>query len=84
TQSWIGGHILSALACGEDNAWTRCALNGGSRGYFPPEPFRWVGAMLVRNAIRRKEQAEDANKAPRWWDKQLARLADAAGKADTH
>lgn len=84
TQSWIGGQILSALVCGEDNDWTRCALTGGPRGYFPPEPFRWVGAMLVRNAIRRKERAEDENRAPHWWDKQLAKLADAAGKADTH
>jgi hypothetical protein len=40
--------------------------------------------MMVRNAIRRKERAEDENRAPHWWDKQLAKLADAAGKADTH
>ncbi|MGL5584087.1 MAG: FAD-dependent oxidoreductase [Plesiomonas sp.] len=81
-QSWIGGQILAALVQKQDNDWTRCALNNGPRGYFPPEPFRWIGAMLVRNAIRRKEQAEDRNQTPRWYDKQLAKLADAAGKAD--
>ncbi len=38
--------------------------------------------MAVRNAIRRKERAEDENRPVAWYDKQLAKLADAAGKAD--
>lgn len=38
--------------------------------------------MVVRNAIRRKERAEDENRPVPWYDKQLASLADAAGKAD--
>lgn len=85
-QSWIGGQILAALVRDEvreaDKPWRDCALVSGPRGYFPPEPFRWLGAMAVRNAIRRKEQAEDENRPVAWYDKQLAKLADAAGKAD--
>ncbi|MNG86830.1 Gamma-glutamylputrescine oxidoreductase [compost metagenome] len=85
-QSWIGGRILAALVREdkreEDAPWRHCALVGGPRGYFPPEPIRWLGAMLVRNAIRRKERAEDEGRAVRWLDKRLASLADAAGKAD--
>ena len=54
----------------------------GPRGDFPPEPFRWLGAMAGRGAIRRKEKAEDEGHAVAWYDKQLAKLADAAGKAD--
>ena len=85
-QSWMGGQILAALVRDDvreaDKPWRECALVSGPRGYFPPEPLRWLGAMVVRNAIRRKERAEDENRPVVWYDKQLARLADAAGKAD--
>jgi glycine/D-amino acid oxidase-like deaminating enzyme len=80
--SRMGGEILSALALGIDNAWTRSALVRGPLGRFPPEPIRYVGSMVVRNAIRRKEAAEDAGRAPRMLDTRLARFAAAAGKAD--
>ncbi|WP_310597351.1 FAD-dependent oxidoreductase [Aeromonas aquatica] len=85
-QSWMGGQVLAALVRDvvreEDKMWRDCALVSGPRGYFPPEPFRWLGAMVVRNAIRRKERAEDEGRPVPWYDKRLARLADAAGKAD--
>jgi len=38
--------------------------------------------MMVRNAIRRKERCEDNETTPFWLDKQLAKFANAAGKAD--
>ena len=38
--------------------------------------------MMVRNAVRRKEEAEDNDKTPFIWDKWLAKLAGPAGKAD--
>lgn len=37
---------------------------------------------MVRNAVRRKEEAEDNEKHPFVWDKWLAKLAGPAGKAD--
>ncbi|MGY3893898.1 FAD-dependent oxidoreductase [Aeromonas enterica] len=85
-QSWMGGQILAALVRDkvreEDKPWRECALVSGPRGYFPPEPFRWLGAMAVRGAIRRKERAEDEGRPVPWYDKRLASLANAAGKAD--
>ncbi|MGF1684702.1 FAD-dependent oxidoreductase [Photobacterium minamisatsumaniensis] len=81
-QTWIGGKILASLLLEQDNEWTRCGLATGPKGYFPPEPIRWTGAMMVRNAIRRKEAAEDAGLKPIWLDTQLAKFANAAGKAD--
>ncbi|MGF1736878.1 FAD-dependent oxidoreductase [Photobacterium satsumensis] len=81
-QTWIGGKILSSMVLEQQNEWTECGLVSGPRGHFPPEPIRWTGAMMVRNAIRRKEAAEDAGQSPSWFDKQLAKFADAAGKAD--
>lgn len=80
--SYMGGQILSALVLGLDNEWTRSPLAGGPPGQFPPEPLRYAGSIMVRNAIRRKERAEDANRQPWLVDKLLSQFANAAGKAD--
>lgn len=81
-QTRMGGKILSSMVLNFNNEWSRSGLAKGPLGQFPPEPFRWIGAMMVRNAVRRKENAEDSNQKPIWLDKQLAKLAGAAGKAD--
>ncbi|MDD0977623.1 FAD-dependent oxidoreductase [Pseudomonas fontis] len=78
----MGGQILASLVLGQDNAWTRSPLVNGPLGYFPPEPIRYLGSLMVRNAIRRKEHAEDHGHRPRRLDVGLARFAAAAGKAD--
>ena len=80
--SYMGGQILTSLLLEQDNAWTRSPLAKGPLGHFPPEPLRYIGAHVVRNAIRRKEQAEDDNRQPWMIDKLLSRFANAAGKAD--
>ena len=80
--SHIGGTLLASLALGLDNDWTRSRLVRGPLGKFPPEPIRWVGSLIVRNAIRRKERAEDAGLRPSALDMRLSRFAAAAGKAD--
>lgn len=80
--SYMGEQILSSLVLDEDNAWTRSPLTRGPLGLFPPEPIRYLGSIVVRNAIRRKEAAEDEGRAPWWLDRQLSRFANAAGKAD--
>jgi hypothetical protein len=54
----------------------------GPLGWFPPEPFRYIGSILVRDAVRRKERSEDFGRRPRWIDQRLSKLAAAAGKAD--
>jgi putative aminophosphonate oxidoreductase len=79
---YMGGQILSALLLDLDNAWTRSPLTEGPLGMFPPEPIRYIGSNLVRNAIRRKERAEDEDRTPWDFDKLLSRFANAAGKAD--
>ncbi|HAT8498854.1 TPA: FAD-dependent oxidoreductase [Vibrio vulnificus] len=81
-QTRMGGKILSSLVLGIENEWSQCGLAKGPLGQFPPEPFRWLGAMMVRNAVRRKEEAEDNEQTPWLWDKWLAKLAGPAGKAD--
>ena len=49
---------------------------------FPPEPFRWIGAIIIRNAVRRKEKAEQYDRNPNWIDQQLAKLATSIGRVD--
>ncbi|HJP32502.1 MAG TPA: FAD-dependent oxidoreductase [Candidatus Latescibacteria bacterium] len=83
TQSLLGGKILRSLVLDMDDEWSRAGFVGGPRGRFPPEPIRWLGAMLVRNGIRRKEAAEDSGRVPNRVDTWLARFAQAAGKADS-
>ena len=80
--TYMGGQILSSMLLDQDNAWTRSPLTQGPLGLFPPEPIRYLGSIAVRNAIRRKERAEDANRQPWMIDRMLSKLANAAGKSD--
>jgi len=79
---YLGGQILSSMVLKEKDGWAQCGLVSGPLGYFPPEPIRWLGSMLVRNAIRRKEAFEDREQRPLFIDRILARFANAAGKSD--
>jgi putative aminophosphonate oxidoreductase len=78
----MGGEVLASLALGQDNEWTRSPLTHGPLGQFPPEPWRYAGSLLVRNAIRREERAQDASRPVAPWDRWLAGFAASAGKAD--
>ena len=80
--SRLGGELLASLALGLDNAWTRSPMARGPLGRFPPEPIRYLGSLIVRNAIRRKEAAEDGGRRPLSLDVGLSRFAAAAGKTD--
>ncbi|MFO0997652.1 MAG: FAD-binding oxidoreductase [Alphaproteobacteria bacterium] len=75
--SYLGGRILASLTLGLDDEWSSCPLAKGPKGQFPPEPFRYVGAVMVKAAIKRKEAAEIAGRRPRALDTYLAGLAPA-------
>ncbi|MQA05724.1 MAG: FAD-dependent oxidoreductase [Streptosporangiales bacterium] len=62
--SVVGGRVLASLALGRDDEWANCGLVGAPRRRFPPDPVRYVGAHLVREAIVRKERAEALELAP--------------------
>ena len=80
--TFVGGEILSDMALEEENDWTESNFCKGPIKLFPPEPFRWIGAMIIRNAVRRKENAEQNELNPNWIDKQLAKLATSVGRVD--
>lgn len=60
----LGGKILAALALDEANEWSRCGFVRDNVKKFPIEPFRYIGSILVREALRRKEGLEDRAQRP--------------------
>jgi glycine/D-amino acid oxidase-like deaminating enzyme len=75
--SVIGGRVLAAMALGVENEWSRYPLVGRSAGVFPPEPFKFIGAHIVRAAVARKERSERLDAKPSWLTRRLAALAPA-------
>ncbi len=58
-QTPIAGRILASLVLGKDDRWSRSRLVGlKRRKTLPPEPLRYIGAKIVRKAIRRKNDLE--------------------------
>jgi glycine/D-amino acid oxidase-like deaminating enzyme len=53
------GRILARQTLSLQDEYTGCALTGGPPAYFPPEPFRSVGGVIVRDAVRRAEALEE-------------------------
>jgi len=60
--SFLGGRMLASLALELDDEWSQAGLVREPVGSFPPEPVRYLGGVLVRRAVERKEAAEDAGR----------------------
>ena len=60
--SWLAGQVLASLALGADDEWTRLPLVGRRVRGLPPEPLKTVGGRLVRGALLRTEEAEEAGR----------------------
>ena len=73
----LGGRILASLALRADDRWTRSALVRGPFHLFPPEPVRFLGGSLVREAVRRKEALDDEGRTAGPVVARLAALAPA-------
>jgi glycine/D-amino acid oxidase-like deaminating enzyme len=58
----LGGKILAGLATHADDGLSRLAIVDDRPMRFPPEPFRSPGALVVNEAIRRKDDTEDAGR----------------------
>ena len=56
--------MLASLTLGERDELTATGIAGGPPGYLPPEPLRSLGGVLVRNAVRRAEGAEERERTP--------------------
>lgn len=62
--SQMVGRVLAAKALGRDDRYSRLAIAEPAAALteVPPEPFRWIGGSVIREAIGRKEQAESEGK----------------------
>jgi len=64
-QTPVGGRILASLVLERRDRWTESGLVDLKRRHtLPPEPLRFLGAKLVRAAIRRQNDAEIKNTPP--------------------
>ena len=72
--SHLLGRILAAMALDSDEPITRLPLVGRPSPPFPPEPFRYAGARVLRAAMIRREDDEEAGRRPPWAARWLSRL----------
>jgi glycine/D-amino acid oxidase-like deaminating enzyme len=64
-QTPVAGRILASLVLEKQDRWSNSGLVGIDRRVkLPPEPFRYLGAKLVRRAIRRRNALEIQNLTP--------------------
>ncbi len=61
--TYLGGEILARLALDRRDELTRLAVVEPDRKLFPPEPLRWAGGSLIRKALVRRDDAEDAGRS---------------------
>jgi hypothetical protein len=67
--------VVASTVLGRDDRWSGSGLARGVPGRFPPEPVRYLGGRLVREAVRRKEDREEDGLAVDWPTRRLAGFA---------
>jgi glycine/D-amino acid oxidase-like deaminating enzyme len=72
--SHLIGRMLAAMAVDSDEVITRLPIVGPPRPPFPPEPVRYVGARVMREAMIRREDAEEAGRRPSRLLRELSRI----------
>lgn len=71
----IAGRVLASLALGQQDEYAGCGLVRPPERWLPPEPIRYIGAHMVRAAIKRKDAADQAGRQPGFIVRSLAGLA---------
>jgi glycine/D-amino acid oxidase-like deaminating enzyme len=71
--SHVAGRVLADLVTGADTDAVRLPMVNARPRPFPPEPFRSLGAAVVRRAMIAKETAEERGRKPGFLVSQLAR-----------
>jgi hypothetical protein len=62
--SHLAGRVLADLVTGADTEATRLPMVNTKPRMFPPEPFRSIGAAVVRRAIIANDTAEERGVKP--------------------
>jgi glycine/D-amino acid oxidase-like deaminating enzyme len=77
--SRLAGRILAALATGADDPVARLPIVGRRQPLLPPEPIRFIGARMTREALIRQDDALDAGRRPAWYLRLVAALPKLLG-----
>ena len=70
----LAGRVLAALALEADDPIASLCVVSPPPRRLPPEPFRYIGARVMRAAIVRREARELAGRRAPWWLRQLTAL----------
>ena len=82
--SRLAGRVLAALVDGAVDPLARLAPVGHRQRIFPPEPMRYVGARIIREALIGRDDALDAGRRPSWFLRAVARLPGGLGYRFEH
>ena len=77
--SRLAGRVLAALATGGVDPVARLPIVGRRQPLLPPEPIRFIGARMVREALIRQDDALDAGRRPAWYLRLVAVLPKLLG-----
>ena len=72
--SRLAGRVLGAILDGGDDPIARLPMVGARARLFPPEPFRYIGARMIREALVRKDESQDREERPGLLVRLIARL----------
>jgi glycine/D-amino acid oxidase-like deaminating enzyme len=72
--SHLAGRVLADLVTGADSDDVRLPMVNARTRTFPPQPFRGLGATVVRRAIIAKDTAEERGRKPNPLANAIARL----------
>lgn len=73
----FASRIIKSLVEEANDEWSNCGLVEQKMKLLPPEPFRFFGARIVRDALVRKESLEDVDKGAGLITNLLSSLAPA-------
>jgi glycine/D-amino acid oxidase-like deaminating enzyme len=72
--SHLAGRVIADLVTEADTDSTRLPMVNRKPRLFPPQPFRSIGAAVVRRAIIAKDTAEERGRRPNTVMSQIARM----------
>jgi hypothetical protein len=70
----LAGRILAAMVDDPADPMARLAPVGHRQRFLPPEPIRFIGARMIREALIREDNAHDAGRRPGLLVRLVARL----------
>jgi glycine/D-amino acid oxidase-like deaminating enzyme len=80
----LAGRILAALVDDPSDPLARLPLVGRRQPILPPEPLRFIGARLIREALIRRDDALDAGRRPGIVVRALSRVPSLLGYRFEH